>query len=704
MGFFEKTAIKNNHLWWTWVISFPVTLLAIMAWQLLTPLTNHPSLYFPYYFAIIMIVWWGPRILPGFLIATLLTAGLNPELSKGSAILLNSLQAIPILLTWFLVCVWQKLNINLIDNRSFARFIIYGACIPSIVLAALIYFVEQYWNVDTLQPFFKSNLLNETIGYIFGVLIVSQPVLMIFGHKLYIRGWLPENVRLYSKKFVFFKDPDFRRHLQTLIATVSLMVLSFIFPLSSHWYIFGFIIIFGSTRLRMEQVFIMNFGVLVVHFILPAIRFRHSLNLDVFHGLNSIGEITLSSFYLSSFSISTALTNLKDEVEAHRQTEARLKDASLAKSEFLARMSHEIRTPLNAILGMLDLLKSTPLSSEQARYLQSFSHAGENLQALINDILDISKIEARQVRIENVPFNLRQTIQNVFEVLEQRAEAKGLLFTYHVDESTPERLIGDPTRLRQIILNLLSNSIKFTDTGYIRLQVKEKTDPDKSPMLLIEVIDSGIGIAKEKQAELFQSFNQGDNSIHRKYGGTGLGLAICKNLIELMGGQIWLTSQSGSGATFSFEIPLQVVSLKTMHLSDPSIEKDANLNLEHPVRLLIVDDSEDNQLLMKHYLKNKPVEIIEARNGAEAIEQYLSQDPDFILMDIQMPVMDGHSATAEIRRLQVENSRRYIPIVALSASALIEEVQKSAVVGCNEHLLKPLSRKTLEETLQKYLS
>lgn len=694
---------KSSQQWWTWIVSFPICLLSVGLYLALKELQVHPSLYLPHVITLTLCMWWGPRVLVGSFLANLISSRLLfPEFSFAQSLVFITLCVGSSGLAWLLAVQWQKIKVNLTENRSLVRFIMYGGLIPGIALTILMYGSLRL--LEAPLPTFNQYFFSMLIFHLFGTLIVSVPLLMTVTQVLHEKNWLCEGVTIYPPKIVFWPEGHLEEKLQLLLVTTLLVSLSFIFPLNTHWYIFAVVLFFASTRLRLADTLILNSVFIFVQFFGPFFKFYPALTLHYFDGKSIDGEITLTAFLVSSLIISTALANLKDEVQAHKITEARLQDASIAKSEFLARMSHEIRTPLNAILGMIDLLRTTTLNEEQKRYIQSFSHAGENLQALINDILDISKIEARQVRIESVPFHLRETVKNVFEVLEQRAESKGLLFTFQVEESTPDYLLNDPTRIRQILLNLLSNSLKFTDKGFVQLSIREHLDQNHMPVLLFEISDSGIGIPKDKQNSLFQSFTQADSTIHRRYGGTGLGLAICKNLVELMGGRIWLESQEGKGTRFYFELPYKLAPIRKLSLTKSPQER-FDLNSTGKVfKVMIVDDSEDNLLLLRHFMKTKPIELTEARNGKEAVEKYSQISFDIILMDIQMPVLDGHEATQKIRQIEKETGRKYIPILALSANALAEEINKSLSAGCNEHLVKPVSKLTLDEALNRYLS
>lgn len=427
----------------------------------------------------------------------------------------------------------------------------------------------------------------------------------------------------------------------------------------------------------------------------PVKSFNHSPEMtQLINGFNEMGHKIQS--YVGDLE-----REVQNQTKRYEKAANDAQAANVAKSRFLATMSHELRTPLSGILGMVELLKTTALDEEQTDYVNLAEHTSQTLLQLINGVLDYSKIEAQQVEIEKLPFKKTHLKQDIEDLERLYIRSKNLAFVYTLDEEIPDLLIGDRFRIRQILTNLIGNAVKFTEKGQISVSVVlENMDADNNEVCIrLSVTDTGIGVPMAQQANLFKPFNQADTSTTRKYGGTGLGLAISKNLVELMQGEITLTSEENVGSTFTFTCVLGYLDKNSEHTDvDEVMDLASDVQsdwiqeiMRKPLRILLAEDSKINYTYIERIVKKSNWQLIHALNGEEAVALYIQNKNqiDVILMDVEMPIMDGYEATEKIRSIENDEHIPATRIIAISANILVGEREKCLESGMDAYLSKP---------------
>jgi signal transduction histidine kinase/FixJ family two-component response regulator len=412
-------------------------------------------------------------------------------------------------------------------------------------------------------------------------------------------------------------------------------------------------------------------------------------------------QLALLTLGMTGMCLGAVVTEWRHAKDESRRAKEAAEAASRAKSEFLANMSHEIRTPLAGVIGMTDLALGTEMTAEQREYLQTVKVSSSTLLSVINDILDFSKIEAGKVELEDLEFNLTNCVEGILKTFALPSKQKGLELCCEFGPDVPEMVVGDPARLRQVLTNLVGNALKFTQVGKVGVRVARVNDDASTLSLEFTVWDTGVGIPAEKQNAIFDSFTQADSSTTRKYGGTGLGLTISMRLVELMGGKIWVESAIGCGAKFNFTVifkPCTQPSRAELKLKPVTREADRSPTI---LRVLVAEDNSVNQRLISRLLEKRGHEVNVVKNGLEALRALAIKNYDLVLMDMQMPELDGLETTARIRMKETAGGKHQ-PIVALTANAMSGDEERCRAAGMDGYLTKPIQSEKLDEVLEKY--
>ncbi|HWY98545.1 MAG TPA: ATP-binding protein, partial [Bacteroidia bacterium] len=406
---------------------------------------------------------------------------------------------------------------------------------------------------------------------------------------------------------------------------------------------------------------------------------------------------------MQMLSIIRDVTDKKLNEEQLRKEKERAETAEIARrigEQFLANMSHEIRTPMNAIVGFTDIMLKTPLTPDQHQYLEAIKMSGDNLLVIINDILDFSRMRSGKIPIENRGFRLSHVTAMCIELMHPKASEKGIDLSVNIDKNVPDELMGDPTRLNQVLINLAANAIKFTSKGGVSINVKLLSEKKDNIELEFTVKDTGIGIPKDKLSTIFEAFTQANNDTARRYGGTGLGLAIVKQLAELQGGSVAVSSEEGKGSCFYFRIKYKRNNVS--FVNPTTISKNGKEKRLKNLNVLLVEDNAMNQLLARKVLSDWGWNIMVVENGIEAIDKVTQNDFDIVLMDIQMPEMDGYEATRQIRNTLPE-AKRHVPIMAMTAHVMPSEEERCYNAGMNGYISKPFDTQTLYTKIESII-
>ncbi len=623
----------------------------------------------------------------------------------------------------------MRLNFKDISIKYKIIFVVISTSLIALLLSGITFFIydKEEFKIKTIKDL---SILADVIGHnssaavTFNDSIASSEILNTLRFNKHIREAeiiMPDNSILtqYNKDNSNIINEFFFIEKDSIISSENSITV--IKPIIYEEELIGNIIILSDLTEYSEKInrLIKVIGIIILSALLIAILISMQLQkiisrpifklLDIMLGISKNKDYSVRIKKAGNDEIGSLISGFNQMLEQIERQDIDLKFAknkaeNLAKikEQFLANISHEIKTPMNAIIGMSYLLNDTNLNKEQKTYIKHIKNSSDSLLVLINDVLEYSKIEAGKIIVEEIEFNLHTLLVEIKEVLGIKADEKNIELVLNISGDTPRYIIGDKYRLNQILLNLIGNGIKFTETGSVIVETKMINETDKTISILFTVIDTGIGIIKSKLKTIFSSFSQASSDTTRKYGGTGLGLSISKDLVELLGGKMYVYSNSNEGSNFSFYLSFKKTNEDKKELENDSTQIPVDIEGVESANILFVEDNKLNQILTKKILNKSGFNVEITENGKTAIELIKEKNYDLILMDLHMPEMDGFETTKHIRT-KLKNNKRNIPIIALTGASMGDEREKCFLIGMNEYIAKPFDPKKLISIINEVL-